>query len=129
MSNSPPSDEKPEGALDIPPQPPGVPFVAMNPEDLASDPVFSVLFAGMKNFWQGYYVCHAQLLRHLQNTKPELSEEERVQLTAKCAKAALLAAQKQPPTAKKVYENLRDICGPILRELGISEDEIAALEL
>jgi len=95
---------------------------------LAEDPAFSVLFQGMKCFWQSYLVCHAATLRHLAITHPHLSDEARIGLVSKCASAAVEAAKKQPPTAKTLYEKFKTICGPILRELGVSEDEIQELE-
>jgi len=98
-------------------------------ESLTADPVFSVLFTGMKTFWQSYFVCHAALLRHVEHLHPDMDTDARAQLVSKCAQAAVQAAQSQPPTAKKLYANFKDICGPILRELGTAEDEIEKLDL
>lgn len=96
--------------------------------EITSDPVLNVFFISAKVGWQMYYSAHAQMLRHLELTRPDMSIDDRVSLMARVASAMQAAARRKPPTAQELHVNFRDICLPLLKELGINETELEDLK-
>lgn len=96
--------------------------------EITSDPVLNVFFVAAKTGWQMYYACHAKMLQHLELTRPEMSIDDRVALVTRAVSALQLAARQKPPTARQLHTTLRDICLPLLKELGINETELEDLK-
>lgn len=97
-------------------------------EEITSDPVLNVFFVAAKTGWQMYYACHAQMLRHLELTRPDMSIDDRVALMSRVAQAMQAAARRKPPTARELHSSFRDICLPLLKELGINETDLEDLK-